>query len=275
MNRTILSVVVLAACGSKVESPSCDTAGEGAWKLAAAKAQRTNADAAKTWRRAFAKACAADGWSPDAIACWSGAQPDASCATKLTAGARSTFEHSLEQAVTELRDGHFEVTMSSGEKKTYRIAHGERTLEITFATPANWRDQSTANGITLNTMRGSWFKISSTCHGECGDAKRLAANIATVAQERFDFTKSDSFHPQLAPVWDQAVVESQPGVFEYRFHGDARDKPEFRFTAATVDRIVDGRVVHCTAELVKKDQGELENLVRQCKTLELASVPKG
>ena len=124
-------------------------------------------------------------------------------------------------------------------------------------------------------MRGSWFKISSTCHGECGDEKRLAANIATVAQERFDFTKSDSFHPQLAPVWDQAVVESQPGMFEYSFHGDAPEKPGFRFTAATVDRIMDGRVVHSTAELVKKDLGELENLVGQCKKLELASVPKG
>ena len=270
MNRNhIFVLATLAAWGGKTEGPSCDTAGQGAFKLVEGK---PNADAAKTWRRVFARDCKADRWSSEAIACFS--RDGESCAALLTAAQRPSFDHNLAQAAKELRDGTFEVNMSSAAKKTYRIAHGDKSLDVTFATPADWRDQSTAEGVVLNTMRGSWFKISSTCHGTCGDGKQLAANIAGTAQERFDFTKSDSFRPQLAPVWDQAVVEREPGVFEYSFHGDAPSKPDFRLTAATVDRIVDGRVVHCTVELVKRDLGQLANLVEQCKKLELASAPK-
>ena len=271
MNRNhIFVLATLAACGGKTEGPSCDTAGQGAFKLV--QSERANADAAKTWRRVFARDCKADRWSSEAIACFS--RDGESCAALLTAAQRPGFDHNLAQAAKELRDGTFEVNMSSAAKKTYRIAHGDKSLDVTFATPADWRDQSTAEGVVLNTMRGSWFKISSTCHGACGDAKQLAANIAGTAQERFDFTKSDSFRPQLAPVWDQAVVEREPGMFEYAFHGDAPSKPDFRLTAATVDRIVDGRVVHCTVELVKRDLAQLANLVEQCKKLELASAPK-
>lgn len=158
------------------------------------------------------------------------------------------------------------IAPATTQPKTYRVAANGLALTITLTPPEGWTDQSADGRITLNTANGTWLKLSLTCHGACGDAKVAKANIERKAKEDFDFTKSDGHIPQLAPQWDQEVTEVSPGVFRYAFHGAAAGK-DYEEHYVVVNRIVDGQILECRAELVRPDLDRRDAVVELCDEL--------
>jgi hypothetical protein len=293
MKRLLL---ILAACGgdsgggggggggTQPREPSCEVAGAALVKLVADpdnKLASTDPDekagntrAIEAWTGSFSRACKRESWPTGAIECFSKGTAKAElerCNTTLDAKQRESITRVLALAASELRAGPLDVPTTKGGKKTYRIGKDDQRLDVTLDVPREWRDQSGEDRVVLNTMKGSWIKVSLTCHGACGDGETLVKNIATVAKERIAFTMSDSFQPTLESVWDEEVTERARQEYHYTFHGNAKDKTkDWGVKYVTVDRIVGNRILHCTVELVSKDFDQLAAVGSTCTKLAVA-----
>jgi hypothetical protein len=162
----------------------------------------------------------------------------------------------------------------------YSIVDGDITVALTLTLPDGWTDQSSESGVVWNNgVAGSptWLKIRLTCHGACGDARQLQKNIEQVAQERFDFTKSDSHIPQLAPVWDQEVTAIAPNVFRWEFHGDAASGEDWAEYYVATEHIVEVpgglRILDCMVEPTKGSLAIKDDLVKICTELQYRVIP--
>lgn len=98
----------------------------------------------------------------------------------------------------------------------------EKRVRVRLLPPAGWEENRTDSAVYLQspTTSMSRLSVSLTCHGSCGDAARMAGNIADHAGEEFEFTRSENHIPRLEPRWISEPREEAPGRWFYRFDAD-------------------------------------------------------
>ncbi|HUS63189.1 MAG TPA: hypothetical protein VMZ28_01560 [Kofleriaceae bacterium] len=157
----------------------------------------------------------------------------------------------------------------------YTLTDGGVAVTITLTPPDGWKaGDPQPNHVAMNNgdiAAPAWIKILLTCHGACGDAAVLGKNIAKVAVERFDFTKSDGFVPRLAPVWDQKPAAPVDGVVGWAFHGDAVSGEDWNLHQIAIERILETpsgpRVLECIVEATRQPKAVEDQLVKLCADL--------